>query len=58
VSLPRLTLRPPAGAALLIVTVPVVELPPETLAGFTLTEESATAVVEVIVNVPVLLLPW
>jgi hypothetical protein len=33
----RLTARPPVGAALLIVTVPVEDVPPVTLAGFRLT---------------------
>lgn len=56
VLLAKFTARPPAGAALLSVIAPVEELPPATLEGFTLIDESATEVV-VIVRVAVLLLP-
>ena len=38
--LERLTLRPPVGAALPRVTVPVDELPPATDVGFTATDET------------------
>lgn len=52
----RLTVRPPAGAALLIVTVPVEVWPPATEVGFSVTVEIVGAVtpsVPVIVFVPV-----
>ena len=38
-SVPSATTAPPAGAGALRVTVPVEGLPPNTLVGFTLTEE-------------------
>ena len=41
--LPSVTTAPPAGAALLNVTVPVEEAPPVTLVGFRLTEVTTTA---------------
>ena len=45
-SLVRLTVAPPAGAALLSVTVPVAELPPITLAGLSVTEARAAGTAE------------
>ena len=44
--LDRVTVAPPAGAAPLRVTVPVAELPPFTVAGFTATEDKDTVDVE------------
>jgi hypothetical protein len=53
----RVTVTPPLGAALLRLTVPVDELPPVTLAGFTLIDESATVIAGLTVRVVVLLVP-
>ena len=39
--LDRVTTAPPVGAALLNVTVPVLEVPPATVAGLKVTEDSA-----------------
>jgi hypothetical protein len=47
------TLAPPLGAAPLSVTVPVEELPPVTLVGFTDTEDNDTAAAGVTVKVAV-----
>ncbi len=41
--LDRVTTAPPAGAAALSVTVPCEELPPVTLAGFSVSEDRVTA---------------
>ena len=49
------TEAPPVGAAVLNVTVPVVDVPPVTLAGLTDTEDNATVVAGVIASVAVLL---
>jgi hypothetical protein len=51
------TTMPPAGAAALKVTVPVEEMPVETLVGLTETEDSATFAEGVTVSVAVLLTP-
>ena len=47
--------RPPAGAALLRVIVPVAGVPPATVSGLTVTEDSRVGTV--IVRLPVLLTP-
>jgi hypothetical protein len=52
--LERLTLRPPVGAALPRVTVPVAEVPPVTVVGFTVTDETTGGFT---VNVPVCVPP-
>ena len=44
--LERLILAPPAGAGSLILTVPVIDCPPVTLDGFTLTELSAVGLAD------------
>ena len=48
---------PPVGAAPLKVTVPVGEVPPGTLVGFTESEERATVIAGVMVSAAVLLTP-
>jgi mannose/fructose-specific phosphotransferase system component IIA len=55
--LERETAAPPVGAAALKVRVPVTDVPPVTLAGFTLTDDRATLVAGVIVSAAVLLTP-
>jgi hypothetical protein len=57
--LARETLAPPEGAALVSVTVPLEDVPPVTLVGLSVTDESvAAALAGVIVSAAVLLMPW
>ena len=55
--LERATTAPPLGAAPLSVTVPIDDVPPLTLAGLRVTEDSATAVAGFTVSKVVLVVP-